>query len=294
MSRSSIAEKRDQLLEILRGYGSVLVAFSAGVDSTVVAKAAFVACGEKAVAVTGVSPSLAVGELDEARQLATLIGIRHEIVETNEFRNPAYLANPGNRCYFCKTELYGHLGPLAESLDIHVVVNGANLDDLGDYRPGTLAAAENTVQSPLVEAGFAKWDVRELARLWNLPVFDKPASPCLSSRIAYGVEVTAERVRRIDAAERFVSEITGINELRVRLEARDLARIEVPLTCVQKLAEPAISRQLVEKFISLGFVNVTLDLQGLRSGNLNSAVNLPENLVSLTDLTNSPLRSSRQ
>ena len=125
-------------------------------------------------------------------------------------------------------------------------------------------------------------------------MFDKPASPCLSSRIAYGVEVTAERVRRIDAAERFVSEITGINELRVRLEARDLARIEVPLTCVQKLAEPAISRQLVEKFISLGFVNVTLDLQGLRSGNLNSAVNLPENLVSLTDLTNSPLRSSRQ
>ena len=190
MANPTLDEKRDKLLQILQDYGSVVVAFSAGVDSTVVAKAAALACGDKAVAATAFSPSLASGELDQARQLAELIGIRHEIVETGEFNNPEYLANPANRCYFCKTELYGHLGPLAEKLGFKVIVNGANLDDQGDYRPGMTAAAENSVASPLIEAGFSKADVRELAKFWGLPVWDKPATPCLSSRIAYGVEVT--------------------------------------------------------------------------------------------------------
>ena len=284
MSSSNIEEKRDHLLGILRGYGSVVVAFSAGVDSSVVAKAAFLACGSKAVAVTGVSPSLAFGELDQARQVAALIGIRHEIVETDEFRSPDYLANPGNRCYFCKTELYGHLRPLADKLGLDFVVNGANIDDLGDYRPGMLAATESAVKSPLVEARFAKDDVRQLARVWALPVSEKPASPCLSSRIAYGVEVTAERVRRIDAAERFVSQLTGAVELRVRLEARELARIEVPIDYLQKLTEPEISKRLVEKLLDLGFSNVTIDLQGLRSGNLNSALGGTEKLVLISNL----------
>jgi pyridinium-3,5-biscarboxylic acid mononucleotide sulfurtransferase len=284
MTASMLDEKRDRLLEILRGYGSAVVAFSAGVDSTVVAKAAFLACGDRAVAVTAVSASLAAGELEQARELAQQIGIRHEIVETDEFSNAQYLANPGNRCYFCKTELYGHLGPLAERLGINTVVNGANVDDQGDFRPGMVAASESAVRSPLVDAGFTKNDVRELARLWQLPVWDKPATPCLSSRIAYGVDVTAERVQRIDMAEKFVSELLDTVELRVRLEAGELARIEVPLSHVPRLAELAISSQVVERLLSLGFRNVTLDLQGFRSGSMNSALGDDEKLVSLSEL----------
>lgn len=285
MTSSTLDEKRDHLLEILRGYGSVVVAFSAGVDSTVVAKAAFLACADQAVAVTAVSPSLASGELDQARTLALQIGIRHEVVETDEFSNPEYLANPGNRCYYCKTELYGHLGPLAERLGINAVVNGANVDDRGDFRPGMVAAAQNSVRSPLVEAGLSKPEVRELARLWHLPVWDKPATPCLSSRIAYGVEVTAERVKRIDMAEKFVSELIGTEELRVRLEPGELARIEVPLPQLPLLMEPHTGRQVVERFLALGFRNVTLDLQGFRSGSMNSALGDREKLVSLTEIS---------
>jgi pyridinium-3,5-biscarboxylic acid mononucleotide sulfurtransferase len=283
MTNPALDDRRERLLEIIRGYGSVAVAFSAGVDSTVVAKAAVIACGDRAVAVTAVSPSLASGELDEARELAKRIGIRHEVVSTDEFNNPEYLANPGNRCYFCKTELYAHLRPLADLLGLKVVLNGANVDDLGDYRPGMTAAAENDVRSPLIDAGLKKSDVRELARLWDLPVWDKPATPCLSSRIAYGVEVTPARVRRVDAAERLLSELLGIREIRVRLEPGELARIEVPLSYVSRLTEPEISQQLVHRCLALGFRNVTLDLQGFRSGSMNSALSENGGLVSLSE-----------
>lgn len=272
MTSPALDEKRDRLLQTLRDYGSVVVAFSAGVDSTVVAKAAALACGDKAVAATAFSPSLASGELDQARELAGLIGIRHEIVETDEFSNPEYLANPGNRCYFCKTELYGHLGPLARKLGINAVVNGANIDDQGDFRPGMTAAAENAVASPLIEAGITKADVRELARLWGLPVWDKPATPCLSSRIAYGIEVTPSRVRMIDLAEQFLKQLLGENELRVRLESRDLARIEVPLGALEKIVGPDVCSQVVERFMGLGFASVTVDLQGFRSGSMNAVL----------------------
>jgi uncharacterized protein len=272
---SDIERKRDHLLEILSGYGRVAVAFSAGVDSTVVAKAAQLACGDGAVAVTAVSPSLAEGEKEEAQQLAMTIGIRHQIVLTREFSDPNYLKNPVNRCYFCKSELYSHLIQMAPTLEVDVLVNGANLDDCGDYRPGMKAAQEFAVRSPLIEAQFTKSDVRELARLWDLPVWDKPAAPCLSSRIAYGVDVTPERVRRIDLAEKFLKQLLAIRELRVRCEANDLARIELPKESIPALLASDELNQIRSRLRELGFRFVTLDLDGFRSGSMNAAIAEP-------------------
>lgn len=269
---SEIEKKRDQLLEILAGYQQVAVAFSAGVDSTLVAKGAFLACGSNAVAVTAVSLSLASGEKEEAERLAKQIGIRHIVVQTQEFSDPNYRQNAPNRCYFCKTELYTRLVELAPSLGVKVLANGANLDDRGDYRPGMKAAVEFQVRSPLIEAGFNKADVRELALMWNLPVWDKPATPCLSSRIAYGVSVTPERVQRIDAAERFLKQLLGVMELRVRCEANELARIELPLEMVQRMMDPSVRDRVRAHLRELGFRFVTVDLDGFRSGSMNSAI----------------------
>ena len=268
--------KRDRLLEILSGYGRVAVAFSAGVDSTVVAMAAQLACGADAVAVTAVSLSLAEGELDEARQLATRIGIRHVILSTQEFSDSNYLKNPSNRCYFCKSELYSRLTQLAPTLGVDVLANGANLDDKGDYRPGMQAAVEFQVRSPLVEAGMTKSDVRELAKFWDLPVWDKPATPCLSSRIAYGVEVTPERVQRIDQAERFIKQLLNLRELRVRCEANDLARIEIPVEEVSRILTPALRDRVRAELHSLGFRYVTIDLDGFRSGSMNGVISMEQ------------------
>lgn len=271
---ATLSAKRDRLLALLSECGRVAVAFSAGIDSTVVAKAAQLACGERAVAVTAASASLASGELDEARHLAQLIGIRHQVIETTEFQDPNYLQNAPNRCYFCKTELYTQLERLVPLLGVDVIVNGANLDDRGDYRPGMQAAREHAVRSPLIEAGMTKADVRAVARNWELPVWDKPASPCLSSRIAYGVEVTPERVARVDQAERFLREELGLNELRVRHEAHDLARIEVPANQIARFVEPAVRETVAARFRELGFKFITLDLEGFRSGSMNSVLPL--------------------
>ena len=272
MLNAALDRKRERLLELLSSYGRVAVAFSAGVDSTVVAKAAHLACGTNAVAVTAVSLSLAEGELDEAKELADRIGIRHVVVSTQEFSDSNYLKNPSNRCYFCKSELYSRLTELAPTLGVDVLANGANLDDKGDYRPGMQAAVEFQVRSPLVEAGMTKSDVRELAKFWDLSVWDKPATPCLSSRIAYGVEVTPERVRRIDQAEQFLKQLLDLRELRVRCEANDLARIEIPLDEVTRILAPDLRERVRAELHSLGFRYVTIDLDGFRSGSMNGVI----------------------
>jgi uncharacterized protein len=265
--------RREQLLATLKGYGRVAVAFSGGVDSTVVAQAAHLALGPAALAVTAVSESLAAGELEEAEELARRIGIRHRVIRTEEFADPNYLRNHSDRCYFCKSELYGRLEGLLGELQADVIASGANADDMGDHRPGMRAAGEHGVRHPLLECGLGKADVRELARAWGLPTWDKPATPCLSSRIAYGEAVTPERVRMIDQAEHWLRD-QGLRLLRVRYHKGDLARIEVPLEELPRLASPEIRAELVRTFRTLGFRYVTLDLEGFRSGSLNAVISV--------------------
>jgi len=266
-----LVAKRDRAVALLSELESCAVAFSGGVDSVLVARLAYEALGDRAVAVTGTSDSLAAGELEEATELARLIGIRHEIVRTGEFADADYLANRPDRCYHCKTELYSQLDTLLPRLGVRTIVNGANLDDRGDHRPGMIAAGEHAVRSPLIEAGLTKSDVRQLSAWYGLPVWDKPATPCLSSRIAYGEEVTPERVRMIDEAERYLRS-SGLVELRVRYHRGDHARIEVPLQALPRLCEASVREPLVAQLKSLGFKYITLDLEGFRSGSLNQVV----------------------
>lgn len=271
-----LAQKRDQLLARLRDFGPVAVAFSGGVDSSVVAKAAQIACGNDAIALTAVSPSLAVGELDLASNVANKIGIRHELVCTEEFQNPNYVKNEPNRCFFCKDELYTRLEQLQHRFGFRVILNGANLDDRGDHRPGMQAAREHQVDSPLLVCEFTKQEVRELAQFWDLPVWDKPASPCLSSRIAYGLEVTPERVRRVDAAEHYLKERLGLSELRVRHLEEDAASIEVPSPTLPMLSDQELSAEVTAHLKTLGFLSVTIDPEGFRSGRLNDVIPLEQ------------------
>lgn len=269
---SSVAQLADQLVGWLRDRNSVAVAFSGGVDSTVVAKAAALALGEKSVAVTAVSPSLAQSELETARQEAKSIGIRHVEISTDEFLNPSYRANAGDRCFFCKDTLYSLTAKQLDGLGVRCMVNGSNTDDLGDYRPGMQAARDHSVLSPLVEIGCNKASVRQLARHWQLSVAEKAASPCLSSRVAYGVEVTEERVQRVERAEAFLRQILGAVELRVRVEHSELARIEVAEDAIERLVKTSTRRAITAELLRLGFRRVTIDLNGFRSGSMNDSL----------------------
>jgi uncharacterized protein len=261
----------DRLLANVRPLASCLVAYSGGVDSAVVAKAAYLALGERALAVTGVSSSLAAGELDAARRVAQAMGIRHETIDTDELSKPDYLKNAPDRCFHCKTELYEQLKRVAGERGFATILNGANADDLGDFRPGMQAAADFQVRSPLAECNLAKAEVRALARYWNIEAWDKPATPCLSSRIAYGVGVTPERLGRIDAAEQLLRSL-GLGTIRVRLHENELARLEVPLDALARLCEPEVRAAIVRQLLELGFRYVTLDLEGFRSGSFQQLI----------------------
>jgi uncharacterized protein len=266
-------ESARSLVEMIAGFGSCAVAFSGGVDSAVVAKAAQLALGSAAVAVTGRSASLASGELEAASRLADLIGIRHVVVDTDELAQADYTANGPDRCFHCKTELYTQLESLAGELGAATIANGANTDDLGDYRPGMRAAKEHQVRSPLAECGLDKAAVRRLALAWELPVWDKPATPCLSSRVAYGEPVTPERLKMIDSAEQYLRGL-GFDNLRVRYHKGDLARIEVPAEAIARLSQPETREAVLAELRRLGFQYVTLDLEGFRSGSVNRALGL--------------------
>jgi pyridinium-3,5-biscarboxylic acid mononucleotide sulfurtransferase len=257
----------DVLHEWFLPLDGVVVAFSGGTDSTLVATVAARALGDRSVAVTAVSPSLAPGELEEARSVARRLGINHRTVRTRETEKAEYLANGTDRCYHCKTELYDVLGVVAAEAGSATVVSGTNLDDLGDYRPGLRAAEEHGVRHPLVEVGLSKAEVREAARALGVPTWDKPASACLSSRIAFGVTISVEELSKVGRAERVLKDL-GFRQCRVRVHG-DLVRIEVEPSDVTRLAEPGVRDRVVEVIRALGYRYVTVDLQGFRSGSMN-------------------------
>jgi pyridinium-3,5-biscarboxylic acid mononucleotide sulfurtransferase len=267
---NSASAKLYRLETIFREMDRALIAYSGGIDSTLMAQIAHGVLGDRALAVTAVSPSLLPEDLEDAKLQAIELGIPHRLIETREMENPSYTSNPINRCYFCKSELYDTLKPLAQEWGYTYIVDGVNADDLQDYRPGIQAAKERGTRSPLAEVGITKLEVREIARHLGLPWWDKPAQPCLSSRFPYGENITVEKLRRVGQAERHLRSL-GWKTLRVRSEG-EVARIELPAEQISQFVAQTDLENLVQQFQSYGFIYVTLDLEGFRSGKLNQVL----------------------
>jgi len=262
--------KQRQLEEQLSKLPSLIVAYSGGVDSAYLAYAAHKAMGDRMLAVTALSASYSARDREEAEKCVAHGNFRHEFIATDELANPAYRANNADRCYYCKDELFDQLDHLAGERGIAAVAYGINKDDLGDWRPGQQAAREHKVLTPLLDAGMTKADIRELSRQVDLPVWDRPASACLSSRIAYGIEVTPERLAIVEKGEDAVRAL-GFRQFRVRYHD-ELARIEIATDELPRALDPAMTRKFVEIFKALGFKFVTLDLEGFRSGSMNTVL----------------------
>ena len=271
MADRNLASKLETMQAFLRSLKGVAVAFSGGVDSTFVLHVATRALGpENVLAVTGVSSSLARRERLEAERMANSMGVRHLLIDPKEFEDPNYLANPTNRCYYCKTALYERMAGILEDHGLNAVVNGTNIDDLGDHRPGLGAADEKNVFSPCVEAELTKADIRLLSAEMGLPTFDKPASPCLSSRVQYGETITPEKLRMIERAENFLHDL-GIRVCRVRHHG-NLARIEVEPSEIERITRAEVRERIDAAFREFGYQYVTIDLRGFRTGSMNEVI----------------------
>ncbi len=266
----ALREKERKLLEILRGMGSVIIAYSGGTDSAYLAWAAASVLGDKALAITADTASMPESHKRDAEEFARRYGLRHEYVKTSEFENPVFVANDANRCFHCKDELFSRLEEVARNRGIADIIYGVNVDDLRDYRPGQNAAAKHEVKAPLVEAGLRKAEIRELSRMAGLPTWDRPAAACLSSRIPYGTPVTVETVKKVELGEEAVKAL-GFRQFRVRFHG-DLVRLEIAPEEIELALTREMARKFTTIFKSLGFHYVTLDLEGYRQGAMNEAL----------------------
>ena len=266
-------EKFNALKEALHHMKRVIIAYSGGVDSTFLLKTASLSGLEDILAVTSASSSLPKKELDFSKQMTSALNIRHKIIETEEMKDENYSNNPPDRCYYCKKELFGRLRNIAEETDFRFILDGTNADDKEDWRPGRRAALENSVHSPLLDAGFSKREIRDISRSFGLPTWDKPATPCLSSRFPYGEKITAAGLERVELAENFIRKF-GFKELRVRDHA-GTARIEIISDDFKICMTEEVRPQILSYLKSLGYKYVTLDLHGFRSGSMNESIKKP-------------------